>query len=65
MNLGQRVKMPDGTLGVIIGFNSSTARVCYLAPNNRLSYITGKYLLRFLTPIAENVRCYTDCDQIH
>jgi len=48
MDIGQRVKTLDGTLGVIISIHDGVARVCYLAPNNRLSFITGCYFLHFL-----------------
>lgn len=53
MEMGQCVKTLDGSLGIIIALNGAAARVCYLAPNNRLSYITDTHLLRYLTAAPE------------
>jgi hypothetical protein len=49
MEMGQCVKTLDGSLGIIVAINGAAARVCYLAPNYRLSYITDIFLLKFLT----------------
>lgn len=54
MEMGQRVKTIDGSLGVIIAIHGGAARVCYLAPNYQLSYITDTFLLQFLTAVPES-----------
>lgn len=53
MEMGQCVKTLDGSLGIIVSINGDAARVCYLAPNYSLSYITDTFLLKFLTPASE------------
>jgi len=53
METGQCVKTLDGSLGIIIALNGAAARVCYLAPNNRLSYITDTHLLRYLEVVPD------------
>lgn len=48
MEMGQRVRTLDGSLGIVVAINGAVARVCYLAPNNRMSYITDTHLLQYL-----------------
>ena len=45
MNIGQRVAMQDGSLGIIISLYDGAARVCYLTPGERLSYIAATHLV--------------------
>ena len=51
MEIGQCVRTIDGSLGVVISINGAVARVCYLAPNNQLSYITDSHLVQFLSAV--------------
>lgn len=45
MSIGQRVVMLDGSFGIIIGMQGCVARVCYLTPDERLSYISKNHLV--------------------
>lgn len=50
MNIGQRVATLDGSLGIIVSLYDGAARVCYLTPDERLSYIASTHLLSQLKP---------------
>lgn len=45
MDIGQRVTTLDGSAGIIVSLNGGAARICYLTPDNRLSYIAATYLI--------------------
>ena len=53
MEMGQRVRTLDGSLGIIVSIYGGVARVCYLAPNDQLSYITDSHLLVCLTDASD------------
>ncbi len=53
MEMGQRVRTLDGSLGIVVAINGAVARVCYLAPNNQMSYITDTHLLQFLKAVPD------------
>ncbi|MDB6063674.1 MAG: hypothetical protein JWM78_3777 [Verrucomicrobiaceae bacterium] len=50
MNIGQRVITSDGSAGIIVSLYGNAARICYLTPNDRLSYIAANHLLSHLKP---------------
>lgn len=50
MDIGQCVITLDGSAGVIVNLHGSFARVCYLTPDKRLSYIAANYLVANLKP---------------
>ena len=56
MEMGQRVKTLDGSFGIIVSIFGGVARVCYLAPNNQLSYIADNHLLVYLTDASAGCR---------
>lgn len=53
MDIGQCVITLDGSTGIIVNLNGGSARVCYLTPDNRLSYIAADYLLVNLRPLPK------------
>jgi hypothetical protein len=63
MEMGQCVKTLDGSLGIIVAINGAAARVCYLAPNRQLSYITDTFLLQFLTEVPDSAQ--TEASPVH
>jgi hypothetical protein len=48
MDIGQRVTTLDGSAGIIVSLNGGAARICYLTPDDRLSYIAATHLLTHL-----------------
>jgi hypothetical protein len=47
----------DGAPAVIINLTGDCARVCYLTPDKRLSYIAANYLLVNLKPMPQHRSC--------
>jgi hypothetical protein len=45
MDIGQRVITLDGSAGIIVSLDAGVARICYLTPDDRLSYIAATHLL--------------------
>ena len=54
MDIGQCVITMDGSSAVVVNLNGGHARVCYLTPNNRLSYISADYLVTHLKPVPKH-----------
>lgn len=57
MDIGQCVITMDGASAVIVNINGDCARVCYLTPDKRLSYIAANYLLVNLRPVPKHRAC--------
>lgn len=54
MDIGQCVITMDGSAAVIVNLNGGRARVCYLTPDKRLSYISADYLVVNLKPVPQH-----------
>jgi len=54
MNIGGRVLTRDGSLGIIVSLFGKTARICYLTPDERLTYIAATHLVSQLSAAPES-----------
>ncbi|HSB95383.1 MAG TPA: hypothetical protein VLC91_02985 [Spongiibacteraceae bacterium] len=53
MNIGRRVLTQDGSLGIIVSVFGKTARICYLTPDERLTYIAETHLVSQLSLVPK------------